>query len=65
VPTARRFSAPFHDVLVARPDLDLHRASMAGRSSLESVRLMAARRRELVERVEEHLRTHGQPVEES
>jgi hypothetical protein len=50
--------APFDDVLLARPDLDLLRPGTAGRSSLVSARL-SRRRRGLAARMEDHLRRHG------
>lgn len=54
---------PFYDVLFARPDLDLRRPGKGGRSTLESVRLMAARRPELVARAEAYARQRGEPDE--
>jgi hypothetical protein len=52
--------APFYDVLFARPDLDLLRTGKEGRSSLQSARLLAQGREDLVRRMEEYLRRHGQ-----
>lgn len=57
--------APFYDVLLARPDLDLLRPGKADRSSLESARRLAKKRAGLVARMEDYLHRHGQQAEES
>jgi hypothetical protein len=47
--------APFYDVLFARDDLDLVTPAGAGRSTLESTRLLAEGRTELTARMERYL----------
>lgn len=53
---------PFYDVLLARPDLDLLRASVDGRTVLGNLRTMFALRGQLVTRAEQTLIDRGVPV---
>lgn len=53
---------PFYDVLLARPDLDLLRESVDGRTVLANLRKMFALRGELVLRAEQTLTDRGIPV---
>ncbi|MBI9115116.1 hypothetical protein [Sanguibacter suaedae] len=56
---------PFYNVLFAQPDLDLLREGKAGRTTLESAKLLAPGRDKLVERMEEYLHAHGQSAADS
>lgn len=53
---------PFYDVLLVRPDLDLLRKSVDGRTVLGNLRKMSALRGELVIRAEQTLTDRGIPV---
>ncbi|MCY7402804.1 MAG: hypothetical protein LH477_17960 [Nocardioides sp.] len=53
---------PFYDVLLARPDIDLLRQSVDGRTVLGNLRKMSALRGELVIREERTLIDRGRPV---
>ena len=53
---------PFYDVLLARPDLDLLRDSVDGRTVLGNLRKMSALRGELAIRAEQTLTDRGIPV---
>ncbi|MGN0065837.1 MAG: hypothetical protein ACI379_16500 [Nocardioides sp.] len=54
--------APFYEVLLARPDLDLLRPSEYGRTVLGNLRMWAAKRGDLVARAEQVLAERGIPV---
>ena len=46
--------APFYDVLLSRPDLDLTKPGLGGRSTLEDGRLLGELRPDLLRRLEEY-----------
>jgi len=54
--------APFYDVLLARPDLDLVQPGLDGRLVLVNLRKWYAKRGALVERAEALLRERGIPL---